>query len=135
MHECRHDLFPATAHTDYYSLIQKVTILIAEDDEGMRRVIKSIVSRLSECIYESRNGREAVAQYSEHRPDWVLMDIKLPLLDGIEATRQIRAAFPEARVVMVTNSEDHELQAAARNAGACGYVAKRNLLELLKVVE
>jgi CheY-like chemotaxis protein len=111
-----------------------MTILIVEDDDEMRRVIRSIVAHLAEQVYESRDGAGAVIAYAEHRPDWVLMDIKLPSLDGVEATRRICASFPEARIVMVTNYEDPEVQRAAQSAGACEYVPKRNLLRLLTVV-
>jgi len=67
---------------------------------------------------------------SVHRPDWVLMDIDLPEVDGINATRQIVAAHPEARVVIVTSYDDAGLRETARSAGACEYVVKENLIEI-----
>lgn len=111
-----------------------VTILIVEDDAEMRRMIRSLVARLAQDIYECGDGSAAVAAYAEHRPDWVLMDVKLPGLDGIEATRRIRESFPEARVVIVTAYEDAELRKAAERAGAREYLSKRNLVPLLALL-
>jgi len=102
--------------------------LIVEDNHEMRRVIKAIVGGLADRIEERGDGREALAAYRECRPDWVLMDIRLPGLDGIGAVRQIRSRFPEAQVVMVTQYDDEDLRRAARVAGACEYVLKDDLI-------
>ncbi len=71
---------------------------------------------------------EAVAAYSLYEPDWALMDLQMQGLDGISATRQIIETFPKARVLIVTQFEGPQLRQAAREAGACGYVLKDNLL-------
>ena len=107
-----------------------MSLMIVEDNEPMRRMIRSMVADLAECIDECGDGAEAYACYADRRPDWVLMDIAMPRLDGITATRQIISAFPDARVLIVTDYDDAELRAAARAAGARGYVLKENLLEL-----
>ena len=75
--------------------------------------------RLVECA----DGGEALAAYDRWQPDWVLMDIELGGMDGITATRQIIEAFPEARVIIVTNHNDEPLRVAAREALARGEVA------------
>src|SRR4029453_15300260 len=106
-----------------------MSLMIVEDNEPMRRMIRSMVADLAERIDECGDGAEAYARYADRRPDWVLMDIAMPGMDGIPATRQIMAAFPDARVLIVTNYDDAELRAAALAAGACGYVLKDNLLE------
>jgi DNA-binding NarL/FixJ family response regulator len=62
------------------------------------------------------------------------MDIRMKRLDGIAATRQITAAFPNAAIVMVTDYDDARLRKAARAAGACGYVVKENILPLRKIL-
>ena len=90
-----------------------MTILIVEDNHEMRRIIKAIVGDLAHRIEERGDGREALAAYRECRPDWVLMDIRLPGLDGIGAVRQIRSRFPEAQVVMVTQYDDADLRRAS----------------------
>jgi DNA-binding NarL/FixJ family response regulator len=76
---------------------------------------------------ECRDGLEAVRRFGEVAPDWVLMDIEMPQLDGLSATREITAISPGARVVMVTNHDDADLRAEADRVGATGYVRKDNL--------
>ena len=111
-----------------------MTILIIEDNQEMRRIIKAIVADLAHRIEERGDGSEALAAYLACRPDWVLMDIRLPGLDGIAAVRQIRARDPQAHVVMVTQYDDEDLRRAAAMAGASGYVLKDNLLPLRKLL-
>ena len=84
---------------------------------------------------ECGDGREAVALYPALRPDWVLMDIEMAHLNGILATRSIRADFPTARIVIVTNYNDATMREAAARAGASGYVLKENLLELRQYLQ
>ena len=64
-------------------------LLLVEDNDRMREIIKNLVQGLVAAIYECRDGSEALSAYAEHRPDWVLMDIKMEKLDGLSATRQI----------------------------------------------
>ena len=109
-------------------------ILIVEDNEQMRRLVKSLLADLANSVFECGDGAAALSAYAKHRPDWVLMDIELPLVDGISATRQIKSAFPEARIMIVTNYNDTSLQEAARQAGACEYIVKENLLDLRRVL-
>jgi CheY-like chemotaxis protein len=113
---------------------QGMTILIVEDNHEMRRIIKAIVGDLAHRIEECGNGSEALAAYRECRPDWVLMDIRLPGLDGIGAVRQIRSRFPEAQAAMVTQYDDEDLRRAARVAGACEYVLKDDLIRLRRLL-
>jgi DNA-binding NarL/FixJ family response regulator len=112
-----------------------VTVLIIDDCELMRRLIKTLIGGVADAIVECASGDAAFAAYAAHRPDWVLMDIQLPGLDGIGATGQIRAAFPDARILIVSTYGDEPLRAAARAAGACGYVMKENLLEVRRHLE
>jgi len=65
----------------------------------------------------------------------VLMDIEMNGLDGITATRRIKAAHPAAKIIIVTNYDDPALREAARNAGACGYVLKENLFEVSSLLK
>ena len=109
-------------------------LLIVEDNGQMRSLLKSILSNLAETIYECPDGSEALELYRRHRPDCVLMDIKMEPVDGIDATRQIVGAFPAARVIIVTDYDDIELRDAAREAGACDYVVKENLLDLGQIL-
>ena len=111
-----------------------MTCLIVDDNAQMRELIASIVGDLADHIAECADGGEALEAYRASRPDWVLMDIKVGTVDGIAATRQIKSAFPSARIVIVTKYDDPELRAAARDAGACRYVVKENLLVLRRVL-
>lgn len=111
-----------------------MNILIVDDSAQMRRALCGFIGDLADAFYECADGAEAFAAYAAHRPDWVLMDIALPNLDGIAATRQIIAAFPDARIVMVTSYDNAELRAQARAAGACEYVVKEDLLDLPQVL-
>ena len=105
-------------------------MLIVDDHSAMRRLLGRVVNDLFSLVVECEDGADALAAYEQHRPDWVLMDIEMQQTDGITATRDIMQVFPEARVVIVSKYEDEQLRAAARIAGACGYVAKENLLAL-----
>lgn len=112
-------------------------ILIVEDYAPMRRLIRSVIADVVEAIAECEDGAEAVAAYREQQfkgDDWVLMDLQMPGVDGLEATRRLRAAFPDAKIIIVTQYGDEHLRAAAREAGACGYVLKENLLELRELI-
>ena len=104
--------------------------LIVEDNELMRRLIRSLISDLADVVIECGTGDGASEAYAQNRPDWVLMDVQLPGLDGITATGRIKVAFPDAHILIVTDHGDEPLRAAAREAGATGYVLKENLLEL-----
>jgi DNA-binding NarL/FixJ family response regulator len=105
-------------------------ILIVEDSEQMRSLIKSLVKGQAREVIECSDGAKALAAYVRHRPECVLMDIKMRDVDGITATRQIVAGFPDARVIIVTDYNDADLREAAREAGASGYLLKEDLLAL-----
>ena len=109
-------------------------LLIVEDNSEMRRLIASLLRDLAESINECSDGAEALSAYTKHRPDWVLMDIKMDGLDGIAATKQIIEAFPGAQIMIVTDYDDAKLREAARSAGACEYVTKEDLLALRRIL-
>ncbi len=111
-----------------------MNILVVDDNEQIRRMVKSLVVDLVERVFECCDGAGALSAYEEHRPDWVLMDIEMPLMDGISATHQIKEAHPEARVMIVTNYDDAGLRDLARRAGACEYIVKENLLDLRRIL-
>ncbi len=110
-------------------------VLIVEDDRAMRELIKRVLRGRVDSFCECSDGSEALAIYEVERPDWVLMDIRLKDSDGLDATQQITSAWPNARVVIVTSYNDTSLREAAKRAGACRYVLKENLLELVQLLE
>jgi CheY-like chemotaxis protein len=112
-----------------------ISLLIAEDNEKMRRLLKSLLEDFVSDVWECGDGGEAVTAYNRHRPDLVVMDIRMKLMDGITATRQIKAADPAARIIIVTDYDHADLREAAQQAGACAFVGKENLLELVRIVQ
>jgi CheY-like chemotaxis protein len=109
-------------------------ILIADDDARMRRMLRQIVAGLAQEVSEAGDGGEAIAMCAEERPDWVLMDVRMKPIDGLRATAAIKARFPETRIAIVSQYDDAELRAEAARAGACAYVLKENLHELLPIL-
>jgi CheY-like chemotaxis protein len=110
-------------------------LLVVENNAAVRQVIASVLAPLAPDIVECEDGSEALAAYELHRPDAVLMDLAMERLDGIAATSAIRSAHPTACVVIVTNYDESDLREAAAGAGACGYVLKKNLLELPSLLD
>lgn len=110
-------------------------LLVVEDDARVRRMIKLIVADLADEVFECSDGLEAQASYNQQRPDWVLMDITMAGVNGIAATRQIKAEHPDAKIIIVTAHDSATLREAARRAGACGYVLKENLLVLQQLLK
>jgi CheY-like chemotaxis protein len=107
-----------------------MTILIVEDNPTIRRLIRRAISDFADNIFECEDGADALTAYTEHRPDVVLMDVRMPRMDGLSATRQILQQHPAARIVILTDYNDDSLRCAAREAGACAYALKNNLTEL-----
>ncbi len=89
--------------------------------EGLRR---SMIDQGFDVVGEARDGDEAIRLAEELRPDVILMDVTMPEVDGVEATRQIRASCPEIKIVMLTMHADQEVLTSAIRAGASGYLVK-----------
>lgn len=107
-----------------------MSILIIEDNAAMRRLIRTLVGDLADAVYECEDGAQALAAYQQHQPDWVLMDIRMPNLDGISASRCITDFDPQAKILIVTDYDDERLRVEAVNAGTRGYILKDRLLDL-----
>lgn len=105
---------------------KKVRVLIADDQTLFRAGIRDLLNhdREIEVVGEAGNGTEAVTKAKKLQPDAVLMDINLPNLNGIEATRQIRKACPKTNVVILSSFEDQAHVMEAIQAGANGYLSK-----------
>jgi DNA-binding NarL/FixJ family response regulator len=111
----------------------RVRVLIVDDDALMRAGLRGVLSSdpAIELVGEASDGRQAVHRTRQLRPDIVLMDVRMPDLDGISATRQLLATFPEARVVILTTFEQDDYIFGALSAGASGFLLKRTRPEEL----
>lgn len=105
-------------------------LMIVDDNASVRRVIRRICQNVADDFCECADGAAALALYRTQQPDWVVMDVSMEVMDGLTATRQILTAFPTARIVITTRFDDAEMREAARQAGACAYVPKDDLLAL-----
>ena len=104
-----------------------VTVVIADDQALVRGGFRLILKAAGiSVVAEAANGAEAVSAVREHQPDVVLMDVRMPVLDGIEATRRILAAYPDSapRIIILTTFDLDEYVYAALAAGASGFLLK-----------
>ncbi len=110
-----------------------VRVLIVDDDDLMRAGLRGVLSTddAIEVVGEASDGRDALYRTRLLRPDVVLMDVRMPDLDGIAATRELLAAFPEVRVVILTTFEQDDFIFGALSAGASGFLLKRTRPEEL----
>jgi DNA-binding NarL/FixJ family response regulator len=100
-------------------------VIVADDDALVRRVVRDALQRAGiVVIAEAGSGREAIELTLYYKPDVVLMDLVMPGIDGIAATREIVAGLPETKVVVLSSSDDDELGLLSLRMGACGYLTK-----------
>lgn len=110
-----------------------ITVLLADDHAIVRRGLCALLNADAHftIVGESRNGREAVAMARALRPDVILMDIAMPVLNGLEATRQILAANPAAKVIILSAHSDDEYIERTRGLGVFGFLEKQTSAEFL----
>ena len=113
-----------------------ITILIADDHQILREGLrKGFEAAGEQVVAEAADGEEAIELCLEHRPDVVLMDLTMPVLDGVSATRRIREDCPDTRVVILTMHDDVARTRAALGAGAAAYLTKGGAFaDVLKTV-
>jgi YesN/AraC family two-component response regulator len=109
-----------------YDSDRRIRVLIVDDDEAFAHLLCVLVLRDGrfEVVAQAADGAEAVELAVEHGPQIVLMDVVMPVVDGVEATRTILALRPDTSVIAVSGVDDAEFALAARLAGACEYVQK-----------
>jgi DNA-binding NarL/FixJ family response regulator len=118
----------------------KTRLMIVDDHEVVRMGLRAALDVEPDftVVAEAANGREAIEKARAHRPDIVLMDVRMEGMDGIEACREVRSELPETKVLMLTSFAEEETVVAAVLAGAAGYVlknvARARLLEALRAV-
>jgi DNA-binding NarL/FixJ family response regulator len=103
-----------------------IRVVVADDHAVVRAGLAQLLATFAdvELVGQAADGHEAVALAASEQPDVVLMDLEMPVLDGIEATRRIRAAQPEVAVVVLTSFSDRDRILRALDAGAAGYLLK-----------
>lgn len=117
-----------------------IRILTVDDHPLLRKGIAALVNAEDDMklVAEASNGEEAVEKFRAHRPDVTLMDIQLPVLNGIEAINQIQKEFPNARIIVLTTYSGDVQVVRAIKAGARGYLLKRqvhrDLLDTIRAV-
>jgi DNA-binding NarL/FixJ family response regulator len=115
----------------------KIGVILAEDHAVVRQGTRQLLERYPdiEVIGEASDGQEAVALTQELKPDVVIMDVRMPRMSGIEATRKIKEQYPEVGVLVLTAHDDDEYVFALLEAGANGYLLKTaEIEELVKAI-
>src|SRR5271163_2075852 len=110
-----------------------ITVLLAEDHAVVRQGLCSLLNTDGHftVVGQAKSGREAVDLAKSLRPDVILMDIAMPVLNGLEATRQILAADPKAKVIILSAHSDDEYVERMNHAGAVGFLEKQTSAEIL----
>jgi len=117
--------------------IEKIKVLLADDHNVVRQGLRALLEaeRDMRVVGEAENGRQAVQMTSDLMPEVVVMDIAMPLLNGLEATRQITQRTPSARVLVLSSYSDDEYVKQITEAGAAGYLIKQTAAaDLIKAV-
>ena len=105
--------------------LEPMRAIVADDDPFARRMIKDALQRADVVVIaEAHNGYEAIELCMHYRPDVVVMDVVMPEVDGIAATRRIRKEIPEQRVVLLTSTDEEEMGLLGLKAGAVGFLSK-----------
>ena len=110
---------------------QAIRVLIVDDHTIVRKGIRALLAEIEgiEVVGEAADGQEAIAQANSLRPDVILMDLAMPKMDGIEATRQIKTRQPECRILVMTSFAADDKVFPAIKAGALGYLLKESTPE------
>jgi DNA-binding NarL/FixJ family response regulator len=118
--------------------LDKIQVLLAEDHTIVRQGLRSILDGREgiQVVGEAKDGREAVEKAQQLQPDIVLMDLSMPLLSGLEATRQIKSQCPQIKVLVLTMHADEEYVFQILQAGASGYLLKQSAVgELVTAIQ
>ena len=117
---------------------ESIRILIADDHELVRQGLEALLSKTPgmEIVAQAKNGEEAVELALSKNPDIILMDLLMPIKNGIEATREIKKSAPDAKILIITSFSEDEKVFQAIKAGALGYLLKDSSpQELLEAIE
>jgi NarL family two-component system response regulator LiaR len=121
---------PCAENADRLDTVPPLRVIVADDDAMSRRVLRDTLQEAGiTVIATAANGREAVELSLHYRPDVVVMDLVMPGMDGLEATRALLAAQPDLRVLVLSSTEDEELGLMSIRSGAVGFLCKSVALE------
>ena len=106
-----------------------IRFLLADDDAGFRATLRQLLERRVEAqvLGEARNGEEAIRLTNDLHPDVVLMDLAMPRMNGLEATRQLKARWPDLAVIVLTVHDEDVYRRTAMAAGATAFLQKKML--------
>ncbi len=112
----------------------RISIMVVDDQAVVRQGFVSLLNTVADMavVAEATNGREAVERYREHKPDVVLMDLRMPVMGGADAIAALRREFPGARVIVLTTFDGDEDIYRSLQAGAQGYLLKDMFFEELE---
>jgi len=105
--------------------------LIVDDENEIVEFLDNFLKRFGIQSRKANNGKEALSCCEEFKPDWLLLDIKMPDMDGFEVLKEIKKNQAEVRVIMITGRDDKDSQSKAKKLGACDYIVKPLDLEEL----
>jgi DNA-binding NarL/FixJ family response regulator len=113
--------------------LMDATILIVDDNPRFRALLRQISGQHADfrVVGEAEDGREAILRTHELQPDLVLMDLILPQINGLEATRQIKATYPATKIIIVTVHTEDAYRRAAEASGADAFLLKKTLMTSL----
>ncbi len=110
-------------------------ILIVDDHAALRQMVRQILEGFEAVIFEAANGEDAVSLYRTERPDWVIMDLRMPGMGGLKATEAIRVIDAGARIIMISQFVEAEYSEQVRRAGALEFLNKEDLFRLPLIVQ
>ena len=109
-------------------------LMIVDDSALMRAMIRKIVADPSDDVFECADGDEVLAAFKQVNPDYVLMDLQMRNVGGIEATRKLKKEHPGAKIIIISNFREQEFRDEARDAGAISYFTKDDLIRVRQFI-
>lgn len=115
-------------------MMQKIKVAIADDHVLFRQGVRMLLENIEEVdlIFEADNGQELIDQFEEEIPDVVLMDLRMPVMNGVETTRLVKENYPKTKVIVLTMHNEHQFILSLFQKGVNGYLLKNATKEELK---
>jgi YesN/AraC family two-component response regulator len=105
-------------------LIDKLSILYVEDEDSIRERLSRFLQRRTQTLYQASNGREGLEMYHEHKPDIIITDIRMPVMDGLSMAEQIRESDSDIPIIITTGHNDEEFFLRSIDIGIDKYIKK-----------